>query len=118
MIKYTKTYWNVVKEILKKLDMVMFGVKYLEKWTSVFCETEVYFFLSRVDFIFRVNSILMIYKAKKSHFLNFEAIYLEGWLSKSYEISKVCKKGFRNYYGAKIKPISLMTLLVPGLTFS
>ena len=27
-----------------------------------------------------------------SGFFNFEALYLEGWLSKSYEILLVCKK--------------------------
>ena len=36
MTQYTITYRNVVKKILEKLDMVMFGVKYLKKWTSVF----------------------------------------------------------------------------------
>ena len=27
MIRYTISYWNVVKTILKKIDMAMFGVK-------------------------------------------------------------------------------------------
>ena len=45
MIKYTITQCNVVKEILKKLDMTMFGVKYLKKWTPFFCEIGFVFFL-------------------------------------------------------------------------
>ena len=39
-------------------------------------------------------------------FFNFEALYLEGWLSKRYEILLVCKKGFKICYSAKIKLIS------------
>ena len=45
MKKYTITQWNVVKKILKKLDLAIFWVKYLEKWTSVFYEIEFVFFL-------------------------------------------------------------------------
>ena len=41
--------------------------------------------------------------------LNFEALYLEGWQSKSYKILLVCKKGFRYYYGSKIKLISVVS---------
>ena len=32
-------------EDFEKLDMAMFGVKYLKKWTSVFCEVWFVFFL-------------------------------------------------------------------------
>ena len=31
MIKYMITQWDVVKKILKKLDIAIFGGKYLEK---------------------------------------------------------------------------------------
>ena len=34
-------------------------------------------------------------------FFDFEALYLEDLISKSYEISLVCKKGFQNCYTGK-----------------
>ena len=101
MIKSTITFWNVVKKILEKLDMAMFGVKYLKKWTSVFCEIGVVFFL--ISSRLTSSSVLVWFafyleltpfrEAKKSHFFDFEALYLEGWLSKGYEILLVCKNG-------------------------
>ena len=45
-----------------------------------------------------------------SDFFNFEALYLEGWLIKSYEILLVSKKGFRNSCDSNIKQISLTSL--------
>ena len=115
VIKYTIAYWNVLTKILKQLDMAMFGVKYLKKWTSVFFEIGLVFFL--ISCILTSNSFLVCYsfifsdseKLKNrifSGFFNFEALYLEGCQSKSYKILLVCKKGFKICYNAKMKLIS------------
>ena len=93
-------------KILKKLDMVMFEVKYLERWTSVFYEIGVVFFLiscrltssSVLVWCFYIESKLHFNNSEKlknrifSDFSNFESLYLGGWESKSYEILLVCKK--------------------------
>ena len=46
MMKYTITYWERCQEDFEKTQHGhVWGVKYPEKWTSVFCEIGVVFFL-------------------------------------------------------------------------
>ena len=96
----------------------MFGVKYLKKWTSVFCEIGFVFFL--ISCRLTSNSFLVWYtfifsdleKLKNRIFsglVHFESLYLEGWKSKSYKILLVCKKGLKICYSAKNKLISLVS---------
>ena len=95
-MKNTITYLNIVSKILKKLDMAMFGVKYLKKWTTVFCEIGVVFLLSRLLYITEgkyKNELKKFRKFRKFRDVLSSASHETGGTAKKVTASESAKPG-------------------------